>query len=206
MWQRKRHRGIGRSLCFSVCLLLWFMEVKLCLGSDKLSKGDSLSGSDTIISEDGTFEMGFFSKTVGSDHNLYLGIWYKNFAEKTIVWIANRGKPLPNTPRSRLEISGDVDGNLVLFDESDIVWSTNMSSTFPASVEAVLLDVGNLIVRDVSKPSVVFWQSFDHPTDTWLPEAKLGFHKYNGNMQRLTSWKNADDPSTGMFSVGISPR
>lgn len=181
------------------------MEGKLCLGSDKLPEGNSLSGSDTIISEDGTFELGFFSKTGTSDNNLYLGIWYKNITEKTIVWVANREKPMRNTAGSRLRISADGDGNLILFDESDKVWSTNMSSVFPASVEAVLLDVGNLIVRDVAKKSVIYWQSFDHPTDTWLPEGKLGFNKINGNMQQLTSWKNADDVSTGMFSVGISP-
>ncbi|CAI9759513.1 unnamed protein product [Fraxinus pennsylvanica] len=201
MWQTKRHRGTGRSLCFSLCILLWFIEGRLCWGSDKLSGDDSLSGSDTIISEKGTFEMGFFSKKTGTYDNLYLGIWYKDFEEKTIVWIANRKTPLPNMPSSRLEISGN---GIVLFDEVDIAWSSGMSSIYPDSVEAVLLDSGNLVVRDVSKPSVIFWQSFDHPTDTWLPEAKLGFHKVNNKRQRLTSWKNADDPSSGMFSVGVS--
>ncbi|CAI9759528.1 unnamed protein product [Fraxinus pennsylvanica] len=201
MWQTKRHRGTGRSLCFSLCILLWFMEGRLCTGSDKLSEGDSLSGNDTIISEKGTFEMGFFSKKTGTSDNLYLGIWYKDFEEKTIVWIANRRTPLRNMPSSKLVISGN---GIVLFDEFDMVWSSRMSSLYLASVEAVLLDSGDLVVRDVSKPSVIFWQSFDHPTDTWLPGAKLGFHKVNNIRQNLTSWKNADDPSSGIFSVGLS--
>ncbi|CAA2942542.1 receptor-like serine threonine- kinase SD1-8 [Olea europaea subsp. europaea] len=203
MWQTKRHRGTGRSLCFTLCILLWFMEGRLCLGSDILSEGDSLSGSDTLISENGTFEMGFFCKKTGTSDNLYLGIWYKDFKEKTIVWVANRRTPLRNMPSSRLEISED---GIVLFEGFDKVWSSGMSSIYPGSFEAVLLDIGNLIVRDVSKPSIILWQSFDHPTDTWLPGAKLGFHKVNNKRQRLlSSWKSADDPSSGMFSVELSP-
>ncbi|KAK2995058.1 hypothetical protein RJ640_024516 [Escallonia rubra] len=51
----------------------------------------------------------------------------------------------------------------------------------------------------------MYWQSFDHPTDTWLPGAKLGIDKRTGKIQLLTSWKNPDDPSPGLFSVGIDP-
>ncbi|KAL1834362.1 hypothetical protein ACET3Z_004013 [Daucus carota] len=37
--------------------------------------------------------------------------------------------------------------------------------------------------------------SFDHPTDTWLAGAKLRTDSL------LTSWKNSEDPSSGLFSV-----
>ncbi|KAK4401000.1 G-type lectin S-receptor-like serine/threonine-protein kinase [Sesamum angolense] len=104
---------------------------------------------------------------------------------------------------SALEISQN--GNLVLMShDSDAVWSTNLMSTLPETVEAVLLDSGNLILRDGLSPSTVFWQSFDHPTDTWLPGASLGLDKITGRAQRLVSCKNADDPSPGMFSVEMS--
>ncbi|KAA8525125.1 hypothetical protein F0562_007011 [Nyssa sinensis] len=73
------------------------------------------------------------------------------------------------------------------------------------STEAVLLDNGNFVIRDVSKPSIIYWQSFDHPTDTWLPGAKLGINKLTGASQVVTSWKNSEDPAPGIFSVRIDP-
>lgn len=36
----------------------------------------------------GIFEMGFFSP--GNSKNRYVGIWYKNVSDRTVVWIANR--------------------------------------------------------------------------------------------------------------------
>ncbi|GLJ21872.1 hypothetical protein SUGI_0409040 [Cryptomeria japonica] len=53
---------------------------------DTLSLGDSLTGNQTIISKNGTFEMGFFNPD-GTD-NWYIGIWYGKEAERTIVWVA----------------------------------------------------------------------------------------------------------------------
>ncbi|KAK6129917.1 hypothetical protein DH2020_036311 [Rehmannia glutinosa] len=133
---------------------------------------------------------------------MYLGIWYKDFPEKTIVWVANRQSPLPNTPNSIFQISSN--GNLQLSHDLDTFWTTNLISNLPNTIEAVLLDSGNLILRDSSNPTIIFWQSFDHPTNTWLPGSSLGFNKINGGKKRLVSWKNTDDPSPGMFYVEIS--
>ncbi|KAK4490852.1 hypothetical protein RD792_001567 [Penstemon davidsonii] len=77
-------------------------------------------------------------------------------------------------------------------------------STLPDSTEAVLLDNGNFVLGDRSRPRVIFWQSFDYPTDTWLPESSLGFNKINGRTQHLVAWKNTEDPSPGMYSIEIS--
>ncbi|KAL3497970.1 hypothetical protein ACH5RR_040702 [Cinchona calisaya] len=190
---------------YSSYILLLFLAGKFCLSSgvDTISKGHSLSGSQTIVSQDGTFELGFFSK--GKYNNTYLGIWYKDFAEKAIVWVANRESPISNTSRnSKLEISED--GNLSLLNDSGIsVWSTtSMSSQLPNSVEAVLLDTGNFVLRESSLPNMIFWQSFDYPTDTWLPGAKLGFRIFPElESQRLISWKSSDDPSPGPYSLVI---
>ncbi|KAB5556144.1 hypothetical protein DKX38_007053 [Salix brachista] len=71
--------------------------------------------------------------------------------------------------------------------------------------EAVIRDDGNFVIRDGSNPSTIYWQSFDYPTDTWLPGAKLGINKHTGQLQRLISWKNSEDPAPGMFSIGIDP-
>ncbi|KAJ8630732.1 hypothetical protein MRB53_024055 [Persea americana] len=44
-------------------------------------------------------------------------------------------------------------------------------------------------------------QSFDHPTDTWLPGGKLGLNKVTGENQVLYSWKNSENPARGVFSL-----
>lgn len=59
--------------------------------------------------------------------------------------------------------------------------------SFRVSTVAVLLDNGNLILRDGLDSSAVIWQSFEHPIDSWLPEGKIGINKITGEIMRLTS-------------------
>lgn len=188
---------------FFLSLLLCIFNTRTCFsnGSDTLSVGQSLSVTQSLISEGRTFELGFFRP--GASQNIYLGIWYKNFADKIIVWVANRESPL-NPASLKLELSPD--GNLVLLTNfTETVWSTALISPILNSTEAILLDNGNFVIRDVSNTSITYWQSFDNPTDTWLPGGKLGINKQTGQVQRLISWKNSEDPAPGMFSVGIDP-
>uniref|UniRef100_A0A6N2L0F0 Protein kinase domain-containing protein n=1 Tax=Salix viminalis TaxID=40686 RepID=A0A6N2L0F0_SALVM len=51
----------------------------------------------------------------------------------------------------------------------------------------------------------VLWQSFDHPANTLLPGMKLGLDRKLGIDRFLTSWRSADDPGIGDFSVRINP-
>ncbi|KAK4714248.1 hypothetical protein R3W88_020155 [Solanum pinnatisectum] len=57
------------------------------------------------------------------------------------------------------------------------------------------------MLRDGSNSTTPLWQSFDHPTDTWLPNAKVKYDKRTNTTKILTSWKNSEDPSPGIFSV-----
>ncbi|KAH6784761.1 hypothetical protein C2S52_009720 [Perilla frutescens var. hirtella] len=185
------------------------MAEKSCfsIGADTLLKGEYITESQTLISKDGIFELGFFKpggSNPNSSQNIYLGIWYKDFPKKTVVWVANREKPLPNMNMSGFKLKVVPNGNLGLYHNLDSFWSTSLMLTLPESVEAVLLDDGNLILRDGLSPDTIFWQSFDHPTHTWLTGAKLGFNKTTGKTQRLVSWKSIDDPSPGAFSLEIS--
>lgn len=52
---------------------------------------------------------------------------------------------------------------------------------------AVLLDTGNLVIRQESNASSVLWQSFDDITDTWLPGNKLSLNKVTGVPERMIS-------------------
>ena len=49
---------------------------------------------------------------------------------------------------------------------------------------------GHLVLLDGDNSSNVLWQSFDHPTDTLVPEAWLGEDKLTGEYQTLTSWRS----------------
>ncbi|KAM1010303.1 hypothetical protein ACFX2J_045502 [Malus domestica] len=42
--------------------------------------------------------------------------------------------------------------------------------------------------------------SIDHPTDTWLPGAKLGYNKLTKEKLFLTPWRNPQNPAPGIFS------
>ncbi|XP_062177115.1 G-type lectin S-receptor-like serine/threonine-protein kinase At4g27290 [Alnus glutinosa] len=185
-------------LLLVLLLILSCYRACFSIAGNTLSAGQSLSFSkkEIILSQGGTFELGFF--TPGSSGKIYLGIWHKWFAPKEAVWIANRENPLSDPSSSRLDLSED--GNLLLFDGSSKIpfWSTNL--TYPGSniTEAVLRDDGNFVLRNRSNTSSIFWESFDHPTDTWLPGAKLGVVK-------LISWKNSEDPAPGVFSLGLDP-
>ncbi|KAF5754509.1 putative protein kinase RLK-Pelle-SD-2b family [Helianthus annuus] len=86
------------------------------------------------------------------------------------------------------------------------VWSTNITTIDLNSVTAVLLDDGNLVLRDIlSKPDERIWQSFDHPAHTWLPGAKLAYDNRTKKSQRITSWRSNEDPGVGLFSMELVP-
>lgn len=153
-----------------------------------------------MVSKGGNFELGFF--TPGNSHKYYIGIWYKKVSTQTVVWVANRERPVFSTSSSELKLSND--GNLVLIHSEAIIWSSNSTFTASNTTVAVLLDDGNLVLKD-DYSSHVFWQSFDHPTDTWLPGATLVYDKFGREGRPLTSWRNSEDPSPGLFSADVSP-
>ncbi|XP_048434066.1 receptor-like serine/threonine-protein kinase SD1-8 isoform X2 [Pyrus x bretschneideri] len=152
------------------------------------------------------FELGFFKP--GQLSNYYIGIWYSKqvVSEMTVVWVANREIPVFDRFSSVLSI---LDGNLVLLNESKTpVWSTNLNSTTNSgSVQAFLLDSGNLVLKAGSSnnTSEPLWQSFDHPTHTWLPGGRFGFNRITNHPQILTSWKNLVDPAPGLYSLEPDP-
>ncbi|XP_057953891.1 G-type lectin S-receptor-like serine/threonine-protein kinase At2g19130 [Malania oleifera] len=189
--------------CFMLYVLLLCTSLKthFSLGANDIYLGNSLSGDQTIVSTGGEFELGFFNP--GNSSNFYIGIWYKKISLQTVVWVANRDKPLFDKYSSELRI---LDGNLVLLNGSkNQVWSTNLDSNTSNSTEAVLLDNGNFVLRDGPNSSTTIWQSFHFPTDTWLPGSKLGLDKRNNRTQLLTSWKNSNDPGTGIFTLEHDP-
>ncbi|XP_057836445.1 G-type lectin S-receptor-like serine/threonine-protein kinase At2g19130 [Cryptomeria japonica] len=160
-------------------------------GGDSLLLGDSLAGNQTILSKNDTFELGFFSPR--GTNNWYIGIWYARMSPKVIVWVANRDNPVTSMP-SILKFSSD--GRLRLFDgKGQSAWSTGLGVK---GSRAMITEVGNFIMLGQGRnKSEIVWESFAHPTDTWLPGMKL----WKG--MKLTSWKSSVDPASGLFSGGM---
>ncbi|XP_052208561.1 G-type lectin S-receptor-like serine/threonine-protein kinase At2g19130 [Diospyros lotus] len=184
-----------------VFFLAFSLNTRLSFGDDTISANKSLSGDRTIVSAGGYFELGFYAP--GNASKYYICMWYKKVSNKTVAWVANRESAVSDHRSSQLKI---IDGNLVLLNERNLqVWSTNQSSTTSNSVVAVLGDNGNLVLREGSKSNSTepIWQSFDHPADTWFPGAKISYNWVTKTHQRLTSWKNSEDPAPGLFSLSL---
>ncbi|KAI3840589.1 hypothetical protein MKX03_019292 [Papaver bracteatum] len=163
---------------------------------DTITSTQVITGSQTLISSGQVFKLGFFNPS--NSTNRYVGIWYNKFPVQTIVWVANRNNPIKDTSGT-LGIAND--GNLVISNGRGVVlWTTNISNIANANNTVVeLLDTGNLVQRLINDRTRFLWQSFDHPTDTLLPQMKIGA----STRQELTSWKDESDPSQGIFSAGL---
>uniref|UniRef100_A0A8I6YI77 Receptor-like serine/threonine-protein kinase n=2 Tax=Hordeum vulgare subsp. vulgare TaxID=112509 RepID=A0A8I6YI77_HORVV len=170
--------------------------------TDTILAGQALSVNDKLVSSNGRYALGFFQTRLTA--NWYLGIWFNTVPKFTSAWVANRDRPIKNTTSLELRISHD--GNLVILNQSakSIIWSTQANITGNSST-ARLLSSGNLILTDSSNSPNVLWQSFDHPTDTFFPGAKLGWDKVTGLNRRFISWKNLVDPAAGSYCEQLDP-
>ncbi|KAK4573987.1 hypothetical protein RGQ29_031783 [Quercus rubra] len=170
--------------------------------ADNITQSQSLSDSEgrILVSKDGVFVLGFFSP--GDSTNRYLGIWYNNIPTKTVVWVANRRNPITGSSGVLMVNSS---GSLVLLKQnSTVAWSANSTKEAENSI-VQLLDSGNLVLREENEenPENYLWQSFDYPSDTWLPGMKVGWDLRTRLERRLTAWKSPDDPSPGELSWGV---
>ncbi|PIN14794.1 Serine/threonine protein kinase [Handroanthus impetiginosus] len=155
-----------------------------CNGLDTITPGQFISGNQTLISKNGTFELGFFTP------------------DRVVVWVANREHPVSDPSSSELRLLQQ--GNLVLLNNSkDQVWSTNSTSGVANSTVLVLLDSGNLVIRYAFDSSNVLWQSFDYPIDHWLPGGKIGSKRLKNLKQKLTSWRSARNSAPSLYSVEV---
>nr|ADQ37382.1 unknown [Arabidopsis lyrata] len=186
-----------------VVLILFYPAFSISVNTLSSTETLTISSNRTIVSPGDDFELGFFK--TGSSSLWYLGIWYKKVPDRTYVWVANRDNPL-SEPIGTLKISGN---NLVLLDHSNkLVWSTNLTrGSMRSPVVAELLANGNFVMRYYNNDRGVFlWQSFDYPTDTLLPQMKLGWDRKTGLNRFLRSSKSLDDPSSGNFSYKLETR
>ncbi|XP_059449691.1 G-type lectin S-receptor-like serine/threonine-protein kinase At4g03230 [Corylus avellana] len=176
-----------------LCLFLFCFPF-LCSARDTITWNSSISDfqGETLVSAGGRFVLGFFTPNGSLYMRRYVGIWYLN--STTFVWVANRDKPLGNF-NGVFAIAGD--GNAKVLDRNNkSYWSTGRlrNSSYTHRI-LKLQDSGNLVLTEEGPSNnTVIWQSFDDPTDTFLPGMKM-----DTNMV-LTSWKSSDDPGLGHFT------
>nr|GEW81027.1 G-type lectin S-receptor-like serine/threonine-protein kinase At4g27290 isoform X1 [Tanacetum cinerariifolium] len=185
---------------FSLLLLISIISTLLVTSTaiSTITPNQNITDGQTILSDNETFRMGFFSPSNVS-RNRYFGIWYNKISVMTVVWVANRDAPV--TDNSSVLVLNDK-GILMLFNSSDnMIWSSNSTTTRHVPV-AQLLDTGDLVIRNVNDrdPENYLWQSFDYPGNTFLPDMKFGLDFVKGLNKYLTSWKSADDPSSGEYT------
>ncbi|KAG2626802.1 hypothetical protein PVAP13_3KG135800 [Panicum virgatum] len=155
---------------------------------DSISAGEALVGDAKLVSSNGRYALGFYNP--GSKSGQTPKSW-----ESPVVG-----------PHGMSKLAISRDGNLAIFNKAtkSMVWSSRASIT-AKNTTAVLLDNGNLVLRDVSNSSTVLWQSFDYPTDIMPPGAKFGLDKITGLNRRLVSKRSLIDPSPGRYCLELDP-
>ncbi|KAF8040356.1 hypothetical protein BT93_B2552 [Corymbia citriodora subsp. variegata] len=172
------------------CLLLSVMFLPFCSSRDNMTEG-TITYPETLVSAGKQFELGFFSPKGSSDSRMYFGIWYYKSEPPIVVWVANRDDPLVRPNAS----FGLIDGDLQLCNPGrQPIQLTNVTGSSSSTRFVKLLDTGNLVLMEDDGSKSPLWQSFEHPTDTFLPGMQMidGFN--------LTSWASQEDPKQGMFT------
>ncbi|CAM0878071.1 unnamed protein product [Alopecurus aequalis] len=177
-------------------LLLAILSVLLLTASavaadSTLTRWRAIGGDQRLVSPGDIFQLGLFP--LANNTKWFLGIWF-TVSPATILWVANRDRPLNSSSSGIVALSGR--GDLVLLDaasDNETIWSSNSS----AAAVAQLHDNGNLVLAD--EAGVVLWQSFEHLTNTYVSEARIGKEIKTGAVWSLSSWRDADDPSAGDF-------
>ncbi|KAL2485184.1 G-type lectin S-receptor-like serine/threonine-protein kinase [Abeliophyllum distichum] len=156
----------------------------------RLKRGASISveGNTFITSPDDSFTCGFYA--MPGSKACWFAIWFTNSTDKTVVWTANRDRPV-NSQGSRISIQG-ADGTMVLTDvDGNIIWQTDTRKSDVSAAE--LLNTGNLVLKNPRGD--ILWQSFEVPTDTLLPSQILTKEK------RLTSSARKGSFASGYFNL-----
>ena len=180
---------------------------------DSINPGDTLNSSTYIVSEKGTFALGFFHRidSTTTTTDTYLAISEMAEADQILpfnlfVWFGSRDRPIVNNSGM---LTLDNNGTLKIVQKGGdpiVLYSPPQPTK---NIVATLLDSGNFILKEVqSNGSIkrVLWQSFDYPADTLLPGMKLGVRHKTGQTWSLTSWLTDEIPVPGPLALEWDPR
>ncbi|KAK9095759.1 hypothetical protein Sjap_021256 [Stephania japonica] len=184
--------------------------------SNTIQQGQTLKDYDALVSPNGLFRLGFYG--AGPLNSRYLAISFNaGYVAGAInvnpVWIANRNTLLSDSTGL---LSLDHNGTLklenadhsvsIVFYSSDPDQVSRINSN-NSLVTATLLDSGNLVLVEKNLSSGherLLWQSFDYPTDAFLPGMRLSINRKTGQIKSLTSRLSDKVPCSGAFTLGVS--
>uniref|UniRef100_A0ACD5VLU1 Uncharacterized protein n=1 Tax=Avena sativa TaxID=4498 RepID=A0ACD5VLU1_AVESA len=147
----------------------FFLAMFICILSERCNSADAtdalfpgqvLSGNDTLISKNGAFQLGFNCIYPPCSVWTPLGIWYvgASTCKPLLVW--EFGVPHQSDPWTSFFSVSQRGNNLTLL----------------SPYYTVILDNGNLVVRDQLNSSLSSWQSFNNLGDILLPGGWLGLN------------------------------
>uniref|UniRef100_A0ACD5UMH1 Uncharacterized protein n=1 Tax=Avena sativa TaxID=4498 RepID=A0ACD5UMH1_AVESA len=198
---------MARATCTSLALLIFFLclDVRVDAATAILAQGQSLADDATLTSSNGAFSLSFFTPHGGDGSRLYLGVQYAKAVEQTVPWVANRDAPVSAAASSHSATLTES-GDLQVREGERVVWRTNTYSS-AGNFTLTLQDNGNLVLTGGAQ-AVQLWQSFDYPTDTFVPGMSIKLDRLNGavvGQTLFTSWRSPDDPAPGNFTLGQDP-
>ncbi|PRQ30479.1 putative protein kinase RLK-Pelle-DLSV family [Rosa chinensis] len=190
---------------------LWSCRVAAAADNirDTLKIGDSVNSSSALVSASGKFTLLFLPNGSSSNYS-YLYIRRYNVSGANKAWVGNRDSPVLY-PLGVLTLDSNNTLKIITNNEGGggdppiVLGSAPKSSS---NVAATLSDSGNFILQELNSDGSmkqVWWQSFDYPTDTFLPGMKLGVNHSNGHIWSLTSWTSAYYPPPGPFTLDWDP-
>ncbi|CAI0457470.1 unnamed protein product [Linum tenue] len=185
----------------ALVLLCSQIQYSLAASNTLTQGGPAVNSSTVLVSPNGLFTLGFQRLPSG---DTYLGIWYNNDTS-LFFWVANPDFPIPNSSSGELAL--DHNGTLKLAYSGGpgpiVLYSSNRQRR---RLSAVLQDTGcfSLFDPDADAPGNPLWQSFDSPTNSWLPGMKLGVVD-GGPNRKLTSWLTNFNPARGAFTLEWDP-
>ncbi|CAI0405666.1 unnamed protein product, partial [Linum tenue] len=118
-------------------LLLLLPCFSFSIETDTIKPNNPLRDGDVLVSGRQTFSLGFFSPK--NSIRRYLGIWYHNVSEQTVIWVANRDAPLNDTS-GLLSLDSRDNFGIYAANGTSLVWSAKLPA---GNFAARLLNSGN---------------------------------------------------------------
>ncbi|OMO80237.1 hypothetical protein COLO4_24163 [Corchorus olitorius] len=188
-----------------------------CVARNTLKQGERFNSSDLLVSQNGAVTLNFIKQEYdrdwdGKDFGFYLAINYTVLLNETRgdlwghpIWLANRQDPIADESgvliidETGLKITHNGGNPIQLF----ALQSSSPSPT--TNINLVLHDSGNLVLQHANSngENITLWQSFDFPTDTFLPGMKLGLSRERN--WSLSSWLTPYIPAPGAFTLKWEP-
>ncbi|KAL5181756.1 G-type lectin S-receptor-like serine/threonine-protein kinase LECRK3 [Glycine soja] len=173
-----------------IVTLIYIHHVSLAFAKVTLNSPLFTDTDDAWLSPSGEFAFGFRQLNDNDTKLFMVAIWYNMIPDdQTVVWSARKDNKLATAPAgSKLQITQE--GLSLTNPKGDFIWTAS-SKDFVS--EGAMLDSGNFVLLNGSSANV--WQSFEHPTDTLLPNQSLQL----GGM--LTSRLTDTNYTTGRFQL-----